>query len=214
MLYPVLLLTNDAALCQRISRAMAGSLPLELHCSPHFLPAPTGRAWLAILLDATVVTPQSAAAVFLTVKPLPSAPPILWLGESPQLTAAGRLLPGCYERVIDYLDRQAPVSKLSFVLQQHLQAAYLRRNRMAESGAVGARPDTNRNSSDLQRQINNTLAGILGNAELLLEPGRRLPPPLRQRLARISNLAGEMSELVLHWSSCAAYVPPRSQSPA
>lgn len=214
MLYPVLLLTDDATLSQRINRAMAGSLPLELHCSPHFLPAPTGRAWLAILLDATVVTPQSAAAVFLTVKPLLSAPPILWLGESPQLTAACRLLPGCYERVIDYLDRQWPVSKLAFILQQHLQAAYLRRNRMAATDAAGARADTHRDSTDLQRQINNTLTGIVGNAELLLEPGRRLPPPLRQRLARISNLAAEMRELVLLWSSCATCLPPRSQTSA
>lgn len=212
MLYPVFLLTADAALRERVHRALAGSLPLELHCSPELLPPPVGRAWLAILLDAAVVTPQSAATVFLTAEPLPTAPPILWLGQSPQLTAAVRLLPGWYERVIDYLDRNWSVSKLTFSLQQHLQAAYLRRNRQPAPAMAGAPPDLRHDSCELQQKINNALTGIVGNAELLLEPGRRLPPPLHQRLTRITDLSGEMRDLVLLWSSHTACYPSHTQS--
>lgn len=215
MLYPVLLLTADAALSQRVTRAVACSLPLELRCSPELIPPPPGRTWLAILLDAPAIRPQSAAAAFLTGTPIAPAPLILWLGEQPQLTAAGRLLPGCYERVADYLDREWPVSKLAFILQHRLKAAYLRRNHQVSSPGGATHPGSQPDGSELQRQINNALTGIVGNAELLLDPARRLPPPLRQRLACISDLAGEIGNLIQLWSSRAtAPLPPHSQSSA
>ncbi|MGH9519196.1 MAG: hypothetical protein ACRD2D_06080, partial [Terriglobales bacterium] len=77
MPYPVLLLTNDAALTERVRCALASSLPIELHLASQFPPVAAG-AWLAILLDCAAVTADSAAALFLAAKPLPAAPPVLW----------------------------------------------------------------------------------------------------------------------------------------
>lgn len=214
MQYPVFLLTSDEALANRVRRALAGSLPVELHCSAQFRPTPGGGAWLAILLDAAAVAAEPAAAIFLAAKPQLPAPPVLWLGEPPQLTAACRLLPGSYEHVRDYLDRQWPVSKLAFILQQHLAVAYLRRHHQPAGAAADCCRRRLVEAPELQQQLNNGLTGILGNAELLLERGRSLPPAWRQRLARITDLAVDMHQLVQMWTdhTAAARAAPESSA--
>lgn len=141
--------------------------------------------------------------------PPPIPPPWLWLGEGPLLTAAPDPRLPRPRPILDFLPRDLPASKLAFILHQHLTAAYLQRMR-----ALSASPITALLAAvgreELQGQINNTLTGLLGNAQLAsalaLEAGRRLPPPLALRLERICELAGQMRDLLLAF--------PLAQSPS
>ena len=180
---PVLLLSRDAELAERIRRALPVMLPLELHCADAYASAPDGRGWLLLLVDGRMEPSAGAGA---------AEAPVLWLGEGPLRAAPeAAALPG---RLVDYLDRSQPSSKLAFILHQHLAGAYLRWLRTPPAGAA-LTPE------ERQAQINNALAGILGNAELAAElaatAGRRLPAPLGRRLERILELALQMRELLL-----------------
>lgn len=185
MMHAVLLLSRDERLGEKVGRALAPAVPAELHCSPE-LAAAGERDWLLILLDARVL-PEEAWS-------WPGgAVPVLWLGDRPvsgeicdRLAGAG---PGTPPNVVDYLRRDEKASKLAYVLHQHLAAAYLRRQR-----APRLAPAPSADPAVLQRQLNNALTGILGNAALALDGGRRLPAPLSRRLQRIVELAGQMRE--------------------
>lgn len=189
MMHAVLLLSRDDRLAARVGRALAPAVPAELHCSPE-LAAAGERDWLLILLDARVLPAESG-------EPQGSWPggavPVLWLGDRPVSGEIWERLagaqPGPQPNIVDYLRRDDPASKLAYVLHQHLAAAYLRHQRAPRLvAAASADPAV------LQRQLNNALTGILGNAALALDGGRRLPTPLSRRLQRIVELAGQMRE--------------------
>ncbi|MGH9392698.1 MAG: hypothetical protein ACRD1E_00885 [Terriglobales bacterium] len=194
MNHSVLLVSTDVALAERVRRALPLGMPLDLHTAAVYRAAPAaGRNWLLALVDAHAPLPMSPPAAS------GEAVPVLWLGELPRVAAPDdgrRRAPG---PILDYLDRAQSSSKLSFVLHQHLAAAYLRRVRHpaphAEAVPIPTEP------AELQAQINNALAGILGNAELAAElarsAGRRMPPLLLRRLQSIVDLAMQMRELLL-----------------
>jgi signal transduction histidine kinase len=79
---------------------------------------------------------------------------------------------------------------------------------------VQAPPQIESNSGDLLRhELNNSLTGILGNAELLLLEMRRknlaLPPQAWLRLETITALAASMRETLRQLSDqCRAQAPP------
>jgi hypothetical protein len=178
---PVLLLSQDAELAARVRQALPPELPLALHCADRYAAAPDPHGWLLVLVDGRLELAGGA----------PGAAPVLWLGSGPLVAAPAReALPG---PMVDYVDRRQAGSKLAFILHQHLTRAYLRRRRQPPAGAPPA-PEA------LQAQINNALTGLLGNAELAAElaagAGRRVPPPLGQRLDRILELALAMRELL------------------
>lgn len=197
MTHPVLLVSTDVELGERVRRALPAGIPLNLELAPVYRSSP-GRSWLLVLVDAHAPQPMTRPA------PGPDDAPVLWLGERPRIASpeAGRWrAPG---PILDCLDREQPASKLGFVLHQHLAAAYLRRVRApAAEGGAGA----SLSAAELKAQINNALAGILGNAELAADlahaAGRRLPPVLERRLRCILDLAMQMRELL----TSAAAVP-------
>jgi|GEM_PF-3636765 len=190
MTHPVLLVSTDVDLGERVRRAMPAGIPLSLEMAPVYRASP-GRSWLLVLVDAHApqpMTPPAAGA---------EDAPVLWLGELPRIAApedGRRRAPGA---ILDYLDRAQPASKLGFILHQHLAAAYLRRVRTPATEGGGGAPIP---AAELQAQMNNALAGILGNAELAADlahaAGRRLPPVLERRLRCIVDLAMQMRELL------------------
>lgn len=193
MSHPVLLISADVRLQERVRRALPATLPLELHCAASLEAAakeaagdagPGTSGWLLILLDARVFAPGTLAEEL--VLPGEGAP-VLWLSERPGMGELEASLPVGRGQVIDYLHREVAPSKLAFVLQQHLATAYLRRLRQPQLVAAAAG-----DAEALQRQLNNALTGILGNAALAIEAGRRLPAPLGRRLQRIAELASQM----------------------
>lgn len=211
MIHSMLLVSEDAGLAERVRRALPGPVPAVLELAPHYRPSADPRGWLLILLDCLAVAPDTATAALVASPPGAGpevfVPPVLWFGEFPRLTSACDALPGGCRGIADFLDRNLASSKLAFILQQHLAAAYLQRQRgpaaafarLAALRPAACAPELPADYETLRCQLNNTLTGILGNAELVLEAGRRLPPSVQQRLARISDLAGQMRELMQAW---------------
>ncbi|HVA65055.1 MAG TPA: hypothetical protein VNF74_15120 [Terriglobales bacterium] len=207
MIHQVLLVSRDAALAARIRRALPARIPLELLCESRYRPAADLRGWLLVLLDARAGATALAAATAPASEP---GPPLLWLGEGPVLTAAAterRLGP---RPIVDFLQRELPPSKLAFILHQHLTAAYLQRMRGLPASPLTALLAA-AGREELEGQINNTLTGLLGNAQLAsrlaLDAGRRLPAPLALRLVRICDLAAQMRDLLLAYPHAKSPLP-------
>lgn len=179
MTHQLLLISRDPEMALRLRRALPEVLALELHSAPAYRPSSDPRGWLLILADAQAAAPPPVEA---------EDAPILWLGAG----GGAEHLPPVHIR--DYVERTLTPSKLAFILHQHLTAAYLKRmRRLSEEPPANA----GWGRLELEGQLNNLLAGILGNAELARQSGRRLSPPLSRRLERICDLAGEMRGLLL-----------------
>ncbi|HEY7855313.1 MAG TPA: hypothetical protein VIC32_02635 [Terriglobales bacterium] len=208
MPHAILLLTNDAALADKVRRALPPNIPalLTVAASCAAAAAPP-RGWLLVLCDGlcpAAVAPGGAEAL-----PGAGSAPLLWLGEAPSSAAIASIAPAWRERIVDYLDRRLPASKLAFILHQHLSAAYLRHARTlaaasaAWSQAMGeaAIASRSRRHDARQYQLNNTLTGIMGNAalasELAADAGRRLAAPLTLRLQRINELTVQLRDLLV-----------------
>ncbi|TAN23510.1 MAG: hypothetical protein EPN33_05025 [Acidobacteria bacterium] len=192
----LLLFTRDANLELRVRRALPVMRGHEIALTAAgswggAAVRPPAPGWLLALVDVRAAGQAGTPPPFTqggTNRPLP----LLWLGEAPLLTAglpAPEDLPG---PVIDFLDRNLPVSKLAFILQQHLTAAYLRFRHLPRE--IQSSP------GEVHVALNNALTGILGNAELAAElaraPARRVPPPLTERLECIVELATRMRALM------------------
>ncbi|HXR98169.1 MAG TPA: hypothetical protein VN709_10035 [Terriglobales bacterium] len=202
MPHAILLLTNDALLAEKVRRALPTNIPATLTIAPAVDTAPEvapARGWLLILCDSHALGRAAAAP-----PPSTSSSPVLWLGEAPTSSAIAAIPPAWRERIVDYLDRRLPASKLAFILQQHLSAAYLRHLRrvgtaVAHGGAASIGPRA-LPYDVLQHQLNNTLTGIIGNAalasELAADAGRRLQAPLALRLQRINELSVRLRDLL------------------
>ncbi|MGH9482896.1 MAG: hypothetical protein ACRD1L_12485 [Terriglobales bacterium] len=192
MNHQLLLISRDPELTERIRQALPPTLALELDCAPAYRPATDPRGWLLVLEDA-----RAGAGV----APAPAtAAPVLWIGA-----AVGDAGPRPHGGIADYLEPALTPAKLAFILHQHLAAAYL--HRMRHLGEPSPQPrtagPTGEGTSDgvgaweeVQSQLDNLLAGILGNAELAREASRRLQPAVARRLERICGLAGEMRSLL------------------
>lgn len=191
----ILLISTDGDLAARVARALPAAAAVEL-VTAAALPAAarSEEDCLLALFDvraAGTVEAPPAAALQVVAVPVPT----LWLGEPPRLAAgvpAREMLPG---PIVDYLDRALPVSKLAFILDQHLTAERLRRRRLP--GRAVTPPAS---SGELRAQINNDLTAILGNAELasawLRSGARRMPPPVSLRLERILEVAVHLRQLI------------------
>lgn len=179
----VLLISGDSGLAARIERALPPTAVLDRRSDLAWVRAGGAQSWLLALIDGRNV----GAAAFPPGRDIH----VLWLGEPPLLAAGlppADCLPG---PVVDFLDRNLPASALAFILQQHLAAAYLRALRAAPRPALAAEP--------VRTDLNNALTGLLGNAQLAAAggaTGRRLPPPLAQRLHCIEELAERVHRLL------------------
>lgn len=179
----VLLVSHDSALAARVERALPPSAVLHQNADLASLGAEGPQPWLLALIDGRA----AGAAAFHPGRDIP----VLWLGELPLLAAGlppADCLPG---PVVDFLDRNLPASALTFILQQHVTAAYLRALRASSRPALAVVP--------FHADLNNALTGLLGNAHLAAAPGaggRRLPPPLVERLHCIEELAERVQRLL------------------
>ncbi|HEY8054992.1 MAG TPA: hypothetical protein VIE13_03670 [Terriglobales bacterium] len=190
----ILLISTDGDLAARVARALPAAAAVEL-VTAAALPAAarSEEDCLLALFDVRAAGAVEATPAALQVVAVPV--PTLWLGEPPRLAAgvpAREMLPG---PIVDYLDRGLPVSKLAFILDQHLTAERLRRRRLP--GRAVTPPAS---SGELRAQINNDLTAILGNAELastwLRSGARRMPPPVSLRLERILEVAVHLRQLI------------------
>lgn len=199
MTHHVVLVSRDEELAARVRRALPATIAIELHCAESLEPPPEGAGWLLVLLDGETMAPGM----------LPYWPrwptPVLWLGARPGITDLCERLPGAQERIVDYLDRREALSKLAFILHQHLAAAYLRRMRGPRLVEAAPQPSP----EELHRRLNNALTGILGNAALALDGGR-LPASLGKRLQRIADLAAEMREALARIPAPASAPRPKA----
>jgi len=220
MTHAVVLVSRDAELAARVRRALPATLPIELHCATCLERAPGAPAWLLILLDGDLLVepawqrrelPGGGPPSGLRLEWPGEGTPVLWLGARPGIAGLCERQPEVLKHIVDYLDRSEAPSKLAFVLHQHLAAAYLRRMRAPRPlrGAAPVPPP-----EQLQRQLNNALTGILGNAALALDAGRRLPAPLGKRLQRIAELAADMREALAQMPALPSMPPPASQPKA
>lgn len=205
MPHAILLLTNDAALADKVRRALPANIPASLTVAARGAAAAAPpRGWLLVLCDGlcpAVVAPGGPDA------PPSGSAPLLWLGDAPSSAAIASIAPAWRERIVDYLDRRLPASKLAFILHQHLSAAYLRHARTlaaasaASAQSMGEAAPRSRRHDARQYQLNNTLTGIMGNAalasELAADAGRRLAAPLAQRLQRINELTVQLRDLLV-----------------
>ena len=203
MIHHVVLVSRDAELAARVRRALPATIPIELHCAASLERAPGAPPWLLILVDGDLL---AAPAPGWRLEWAGAGAPVLWLGARAGIADLCERQPEVRKRIIDYLDRGEALPKLAFILHQHLAAAYLRRMRtprLALAAAPVPPPE------QLQRQLNNALTGILGNAALAMDAGRRLPAPLGKRLQRIAELAADMREALAQMPA-----PPAAPSAA
>ena len=135
--------------------------------------------------------------------------PVIWMAEPPLLTSTGNASTPEDSIIVDYINRAEAPSKLAFILHQHLASAYLRRMRFLSPAAMTFTA-AERENGELQRQLNNALTGILGNAELAMDTGRRLPANLSQRLVRICELAEQMRDVLVELP--AVFPQPKSSA--
>ncbi|MGH9466757.1 MAG: hypothetical protein ACRD1Y_05325 [Terriglobales bacterium] len=183
----LLLISPDEQLVRRVERALplAPMAELRLVVAPGWPQAGIVPPPVLVLWDVNATEPQPSAA------PSEAGIPVLWMGIMP-LLAAGLPDNGLPGPVVDFLDRELPSSKLAFVLQQHLAAAYLRSLHRGRPGRQAP--------EQFHADLNNALTGLIGNAELAAElaraPHRRLPPPLAERLDCIVDLAGRVRALL------------------
>lgn len=185
MPHHLLLISDDRLLAERVRHALPAHLPLELHLQSRYTPADDPHGWLLLLMDGRRAPEADLPPAELT--------PLLWFA-APRGATAGRQsgppLPAA--RVLDVVAGDTSGSKLTFILHQHLAAAYLRRLRQGPAPTAAT-------VAELQAQLKNALTGILGNAELAAEAGhaggKRLPPALAGRLERIAVLAAQVREL-------------------
>lgn len=171
----VVLISSDAALGERLGKALATS-PLGVRLTRLAPEQELGAAAPALILwdDRAAAGALPAAARRLAV-------PVVRLG-----TAGGGREPR--PEVVDTVD-QAGLSKLVYVVRQRLAALHLRRARQQQAGLAGrGRPG--------QRAISNLLSSLLGNAELALWQAQRLPAESRRRLENVISLSLAMRELL------------------
>ncbi|MGH9488514.1 MAG: hypothetical protein ACRD04_13115 [Terriglobales bacterium] len=184
----LLLISRDAELEARLRRALPPAA-----AAPDLTVLPALPESLLAFSPGCLLLLDSAAAPFRSIprSQQTPVPAVLWLGVLPLLAKS---LPPAEELagpVVDFLDRSLPVSKLAFILQQHLEAV---------SRCPRDLPAPPSDPAAVQAAINNALTGILGNAELAAELAqsvpRRLPPPLAARLQCIVELASRMRRLI------------------
>ena len=178
MTHQLLLISEDAALASRLRQALPAGLAVALGQSAGYQPCPDRRGWLLVLVDARALPAHLER----------ESAPVIWIGGPPRLTETGGWEPGLASRIADYVSRHEAPSKWALILHQHVAAAYLHRMRAALPETAGEAAD------ELQRQLNNALTGILGNAGLAMAANRRLPLPLYRRLQRIAELASQMRD--------------------
>jgi len=224
MNHQILLVSRDQQLATRVRRALTGAIASDLHCDPRYRPCADRRGWLLILVDAAAgadsgladsdrVEPSArrgggtggSAAEFGAAVPVP----VIWMAEPPLLTSTGNASTPEDSIIVDYINRAEAPSKLAFILHQHLASAYLRRMRFLSPAAMTFTA-AERENGELQRQLNNALTGILGNAELAMDTGRRLPANLSQRLVRICELAEQMRDVLVELP--AVFPQPKSSA--
>lgn len=174
----VVLISSDAALGERLGKALATS-PLGVRLTRLAPEQELGAAAPALILwddrAAAGALPAAAAAARRL------AVPVVRLGA-----AGGGREPR--PEVVDTVD-QAGLSKLVYVVRQRLAALHLRRARQQQAGLAGrGRPG--------QRAISNLLSSLLGNAELALWQAQRLPAESRRRLENVISLSLAMRELL------------------
>lgn len=204
MLQLILLISRNAGEIEAVQRGLG---PLAEGTRVHAGPEAPPGSWRVVLLDedcfATEDSPAAAqrlAAHLEALRRLPSHPRLVWLGSRP-LPLAKAVRAGA----LDFVHKQRGLSKLGFVVRAQLGVGGWRRiHQRLEQETLAQLPP---GEPSLRHQLNNPLAGILGNAELALAGRARLTPELRQRLEGILGAALQLRDL-LYLPTRAGLAPP------
>ncbi len=191
MLQMILLISRDAELAQAVHRSLG---PLAANTRLHAPLEPPPGNWRVILLDEAVFAGEDSdagaralAARLESLRTLPSHPSLVWLGARP-LPPAVAVRAGA----LDFVQKQCGLSKLGFIVLAQLGVGGWRRIELRRDQETGLGAE----AADLRHELNNPLAGILGNAELALAGRTRLSPELRLRLEGILAMAMQLRDLL------------------
>ncbi len=207
MLQTILLVSRDAELAQAVFRGLG---PLADASRLHAELEPPPGNWRVVLLDEAGCGWEESesgalrlAARLDRLRSLPSHPSLVWLGSRP-LPPAVAVRAGA----LDFVHKERGLSKLGFVVRAQLGVGGWRRihQRLEQETLPRLEPG----AADLRHELNNPLAGILGNAELALAGRARLNPELRLRLERILAMALQLRDLLY----CPAPPAPVAQAPS
>jgi hypothetical protein len=214
MPHRILLLTPSDHLARRIQQLLTAASPTwQVEWLPYLTEDSARQQWNVAVVDEDLLQPPAAAAAGNVPEgeaasadsgELPGSIDVAAAIERWRSTSAGPavvlLASGpkpsaeAFRRgVVDCVQKDDALRKLTFVVQQQLTAHRLRlaRRRYEETPV----PDWPAGFS-LRHEINNPLAGILGNAELALASPAKLPADVRQRLETIAALAVQIRDIL------------------